>query len=83
MSKFILDKGFLNDYRLFIIKKGIKESSAKWYVNWVRQFVQYLDKTSIPECTEKDVQRYLTKIREGGLVQDWQVEQALLKAISS
>lgn len=76
MSKFILDKGFLNDYHLFIIKKGIKESSANWYVNWVRQFMQYLDKTSILECTVEDVQRYLTKLGEGGLAQEWQVKQA-------
>ena len=29
MSKFILDKEFLNEYRLFIVKRGIKESSGE------------------------------------------------------
>lgn len=75
-TNYVLEKGFLEDYKKFIVNRGIKEEQAKWYVYWVEQFAQYLSKIYLNKCTAEDVHSFTGYLESKKSIDKWQIAQA-------
>ncbi len=68
-------RNFWSYYINVLLNNGIPEKKSKWYVNWITQFARFMDQKPLEQCTAKDVNCFLGKLREGNR-EIWQVEQA-------
>ena len=69
------DRYFWDCYINVLLKNGIPEKKFKWYVNWITQFTRFMNLKPLEQCTAKDVNCFLNKLREENR-EAWQVEQA-------
>ncbi len=69
-------KDFWTDYRDLVLKSGVQEKTATWYVNWIRQFILFVKGKQLGNCTYKEVQNFLQYISLKSNIEQWQVEQA-------
>lgn len=67
---------FWKSYLNLAINKGIPRHTARWYVNWLKQFVTYLKNDRLYDCTEDDVKNYLADLMLKDHIEPWQIEQA-------
>ncbi|MBI4708360.1 MAG: integron integrase [Candidatus Omnitrophica bacterium] len=66
---------FWTAYLDVVIRNGISEKNAKWYVERVKQFGSYM-KTPFRNCTGQDVKKFLDHLSKNNKIEIWQVEQA-------
>jgi integron integrase len=69
------DRNFWSYYIDVLLKNGIPEKKLKWYVNWITQFTRFMNQKPLEQCTVKDVNCFLSKLRDENR-ETWQVEQA-------
>jgi len=58
------------------VKSGVQEKTARWYVNWIKHFSQFLNNTALNKCSETDVKNYLADLSLKSNIEPWQTEQA-------
>ena len=67
---------FWSNFRDAVIRFGIDSSNADWYVKWAKQFAVSIKGRPLRQRTPKDIQQFLSKLKNRKGVLKWQVEQA-------
>ncbi len=68
------NEDFRTEYLNLALKNGIPEKTARWYVNWARQFEYFLKDIPLDKCAANDVTEFLDHLSDK--MESWQVEQA-------
>jgi hypothetical protein len=67
---------FWAGFRKSVIRYGISESDADWYVKWGEKFAISIKGRSLRKRTRKDIDRFLLKLTSSKNIRKWQIEQA-------
>ena len=66
---------FWDKYIEILIKQGVKESSRRWYVKHVEQYIQYFPNERLQSHTPGHVAGFFSQIGRDGELSDWQFRQ--------
>ena len=67
---------FWSNFRDAVIRSGIDSSNADWYVKWAEKFAVSIKGRPLRQRTPKDIQQFLSKLKNRKGIIKWQVEQA-------
>jgi hypothetical protein len=60
----------------FLVKSGVQEKTAKWHINWLKQFSKYIGNDRLYDCVEEDAKNFLADLSLKDNIHNWQIEQA-------
>ncbi|GBE03664.1 hypothetical protein BMS3Abin09_00582 [bacterium BMS3Abin09] len=63
-------------YKETVIRKGIPEKTALWYLNWLKQFARFIRNRELSQCVITDVEKFLSQLSDKNNLETWQIEQA-------
>jgi hypothetical protein len=69
-------KDFWSSYLNVVLRDGVGEKTVKWHINWVTQLARFVQGKPLHQCTAKDVNGFLNRLKDQNNVDTWQVEQA-------
>lgn len=69
-------KDFWQSYRASVLKQGIPETQAKWYVTWAESFAKFQKGVPLKARSAKQVKAFLSNLENQPAIEVWQVEQA-------
>lgn len=67
---------FWNSYRDRLVRHGVSEEHARWYVKWCQDFAKF-QKGSLKQRSGQDVLKFIDKLADLPAVKPWQTKQAL------
>lgn len=59
-----------------VLKNGVSEEHARWYVNWANKFARSIRGVPLRERSIDDVRKYLDNLKADESIAPWQAEQA-------
>jgi len=68
---------FWDKYIEVLSKQGVKESSRRWYVKRVEQYIKHFSDERLQSHTHEHVTKYFTEIGHEGRLSDWQFRQVV------
>lgn len=63
-------------YKETVIRKGIPEKTALWYLNWLKQFAHLMRNRELSQCVITDIEKFLSQLSDKNNLETWQIEQA-------
>ena len=67
---------FWEQYRQAVVDSGIAPRFAEWYVRWAKKFAAFLKNKPLKERSDKDIQYFLSTLKNQKGIEKWQVKQA-------
>ena len=68
---------FWDNYIEALYKQGVKESSQRWYVRRVEQYIKRFSDERLQLHTTEHVTKYFTEMGHEGSLSDWQFRQVV------
>ena len=68
---------FWDKYIQYIIDQGVKESSTRWYVIRVEQYIKAFSEKRLADHRPEDVAIYFKEQGRQGKIKDWQFRQTV------
>ena len=67
---------FWDSYRDAVVKSGVPDRNAGWYVRWSENFAKSITAKPLKKRTAADVRKFLLELSIKTGIKDWQVRQA-------
>ena len=67
------NKDFWQEYRACVLKQGVPDAKAQWYVNWVESFASSQKRLPLKARTAEHVRAFLSNLENRANVEQWQV----------
>ena len=67
---------FWEAYRACAEENRVRPDRSPFYVNWARDFANFLPEKPLKERSGKDIEAFLADLRKRRGIADWQVRQA-------
>ena len=69
-------KEFWQAYRAAVLRQGVTQAKAEWFVRWAQRFAQAVPGVSLRARTEAHGRAFLRDLESQTHVEAWQVERA-------
>jgi hypothetical protein len=69
-------KEFWQEYRAAVLRQGVAQAKAEWFVRWAQRFARAVPGVSLRARTDAHVRALLRDLESQTHVEAWQVEQA-------
>ena len=69
-------ESFWEAYRACAEENRVRPDRSPFYVNWARDFANFLPEKPLKERSGKDIEAFLADLRKRRGIADWQVRQA-------